>query len=370
MVAPRILWRYILRDVALHSLLGLFVFTVVLVAQNVLGYMEDLLAADVSAGALVRLVAMVLPSYQSYAIPTSLLFGVLLTFGRMSEDGEVVALRAAGVSVTRLLPPVLAVGALCVGLTGYVQFELEPRSHYQLKSFVRELGRTTKVVEPGRFRIVGTRTVYVTEAGDATCPYRGVLIGDLSDAPRPLFILAQCASLDPDASSGLALDLWRGAIHFSDADTERYRKISFQSMKIALDLEDIVYTAKKPRDYTLAELLDLKQRFARGQTPEIRGGNGERTVDTQIHRRFAFPMASMVLAVLAVPLGIRPLRTGRSAGAITAIGVMALYWCGFAAGELASERGLVPAWLGIWMPNVLVVALSIALIRATIRGDS
>ena len=256
------------------------------------------------------------------------------------------------------------------GVTGYVQFELEPRSHYQLKSFVRELGRTTKVVEPGRFRIVGTRTVYVTEAGDATCPYRGVLIGDLSDAPRPLFILAQCASLDPDASSGLALDLWRGAIHFSDADTERYRKISFQSMKIALDLEDIVYTAKKPRDYTLAELLDLKQRFARGQTPEIRGGNGERTVDTQIHRRFAFPMASMVLAVLAVPLGIRPLRTGRSAGAITAIGVMALYWCGFAAGELASERGLVPAWLGIWMPNVLVVALSIALIRATIRGDS
>jgi lipopolysaccharide export LptBFGC system permease protein LptF len=141
-------------------------------------------------------------------------------------------------------------------------------------------------------------------------------------------------------------------------------------MRIALDIESYVHSGKKGRDFTFSELIDLKRQFARGEEPKIRGGEGERTVDAQIHRRLAFPLASLLLGVLGVPLGIRPLRTGRSAGAIIAIGVMAIYWVLFTTGEIAAERGLLPAWLGLWAPNLLVLGLAVLLIRSTVRGDT
>lgn len=368
MVAPRILWRYLLREVLLHTLLGLSVFTVVLVAQNLLRFLEQLLASGLSVGAVSQLVAIALPSYLAYALPTSILFGVLLTFGRMSADGEVVAMRAGGVSVPRLLPPVLALGALCAAITGYLLFELEPASRYRMKNFVRELGRAVELIEPGEFKNVGGRTVYVADSGDEACPFRGVLIGDLSQAPRPLYISARCAQVD--AEVGLALDLYEGSIHFSDEESGRYRKISFEKMTISLDLDEIIAGKKRGQDFTMNELLDLRRRFAAGESPPIRGKNGARVVEVQIHRRLAFPLASIVLAMLAVPLGIRPLRSGRSAGAITALAVMGLYWCLFTAGEVAAERGLIPAWVGMWTPNVLVGTLSIVLLRRTIHGDT
>ena len=370
MVAPTILWRYILRDVLAHTLVGLTVFTVLLVAQNVLRLLEQLLAAGVSATLMAQLAVIVLPSYLAYAIPVSLLFGVLLTFGRMSADGEVVAMRASGVSVPRLLPPVIAIGALCAGFTAYLQFELEPAGHYRMKRFVRELAMTASVLEPGEFHKLGGRTVYVASAGDETCRYRGVLIGDLSDAPKPVFISAQCAAFDDEGEAGLALELSDGSIHFSDSDPGHYRKIGFQTMRIAFNADDRLRSAKRGRDLTFGELLELKRRFARGEQPEIRRGHGERTIDVQIHRRIAFSMASLLLGMLAVPLGIRPVRSGRSAGAITAVGVMALYWLVFTAGELMAEDGLVPTWLGVWTANALVVALAVYLVRRTVHGDS
>ena len=369
MVAPTILWRYILRDVLVHTSLGLALFSLVLVVQNVLRSLEELLAAELSAGILLQLAAMVLPSFMSYAIPTSLLFGVLITFGRMSADGEVVAMRASGISVPRLLPPVVALGVVCAAVMGYLLFELEPASRQRMKTFTRELSASVRLIETGRFLSIGDRTLYVAERGDETCPLRGILIGDFT-TDRTVYISAECATIGPEREWNLALDLERGSIHFSDADPERYRRVGFQSMHVSLDISAILAGPKRGRDFTLAELFALKRRFARGEEPKIRGGNGERTVDTQIHRRLAFPLAPLLLGVLAVPLGIRPLRSGRSAGAITAVAVMALYWVVFTAGELVSERGWLPPWLGIWTANAIAAALAVYLIRATMRGES
>ena len=143
MVAPTLLWRYILRDVLLHTGLGLLLFSLVLVVQNLIRSLGELLATELSVGVLLQLVAIVLPSYLAYAIPTSLLFGVLITFGRMSADGEVIAIRASGVSVAGLLPPVLAIGAICAGVTGYLLFELEPASRQRMKSLCSPSPRFT-----------------------------------------------------------------------------------------------------------------------------------------------------------------------------------------------------------------------------------
>ena len=192
MVAPWILWRYILRDVLLYTSLGLTVFSLLLMVQNTLRFLEELLGAGVGLRGFVQLMGLILPSYLAYVLPTSLLMGVLLSFGRMSADGEIIAMRAAGVSVKRLLPPIFALSAVAALLTGYLLFELEPRSHQQMRRLVREMARAVQVAEPGKFRKLGQRTLYVHQLGDETCTLEGVLIADFSDPRRSLYIAARC----------------------------------------------------------------------------------------------------------------------------------------------------------------------------------
>jgi lipopolysaccharide export system permease protein len=372
MVAPRILWRYILREALLHSLLGLTVFTLVILMQNVLRFLGELLAAGIQLEGVVRLVGIILPSYLPYAIPTSLLFGIMLTFGRMSADGEIIAIRSSGVSVLHLLPPILAIGTVATLVTGYLSFEIAPQSHHQMKTLMRDMARSVKVIRSGGFRSIGThRIVYVESEGDADCALQGMLIGDFSDAERPLYIFARCGSVAENRSdAGLALELREGAVHFEDDRTERYRRVRFERMTMELDIRSWLESARRTQDHTTAELFELDRRFAAGETPELRGRAGRNAVQVQLHRRFAFSLASVLLGVLAVPLGIRPVRTGRSAGALTAIALMGLYWLLLSSGETLAMNHLLPPWLALWTPNVLLVGIGLFLLRRTTQGES
>ncbi len=90
----------------------------------------------------------------------------------------------------------------------------------------------------------------------------------------------------------------------------------------------------------------------------------------QLHRRAALALTVLALAVLAVPLGIQPVRAGRSWGALTGIGILVLYWGLLAIGEMTAESGWLPVAVAMWFPNLLIAGLAIALLRRTVRSDS
>ncbi len=371
MAAPNVLWRYILRDVLLHALLGLAVITLVLIVQNVLRFLDQLLGAGAGPGDVLQLVAAILPSYVPIAVPTALLFGVLVSFGRMSADGEIVAMRSSGISVYRMLPPVLALALVAALSTTYLVFEVEPHSRRNTKLLMRHVTQAVRVVRPGSFISLGHHTLYVNETGDESCPLRGVLMGDVSDPRRRRYISARCGNVEEDPASGaLLLTLRDGAIDFDQTGSNRYRRIRFQEARTQVQLAGFLNPERRAREHTTFELLELLRKFASGESPALRGNEGESAVWIQIHRRGALGAASIALALLAVPLGIRPLREGRSWGALTAIGVMTLYWAGLAIGETVAEVAWIPIPLALWLPNAMVLALAWLLLRRTLRSDA
>jgi lipopolysaccharide export system permease protein len=370
MVAPRLLWRYMFRDILLHALLGLFAITLLLVVSQLLRFMEDLAAAGVGLAALGQLVLTILPAYASYALPTALLFGVLLSFGRMSADGEIVAMRASGISAARMLPPALILGAVAALGAVYLAFEVQPRAVGRMRVLLRQLAGSVDVIEPGRFLEFGDKLLFVNALGNPTCPLEGVLIGSATEGERSFYAAAHCGTLvDDPTGHTLAFVLHDGSIHFRDPDPTHYRRIRFSTMQTAIDISE--YTDPKPGSTQLSfeELLAAYQLpDSDAERKRLEGKYGT-ALDVQIQRRLAFPLASLLLALVAVPLGIRPMRAGRSAGALTAIAVMGLYWLLFSLGDTAATRGVVPAWLGLWAPNAIVLAIGVALMRRLARSD-
>lgn len=370
MAAPKLLWRSVLSEMALHTALGLSVIGLLLLVQNLLRHLEELISVGIAPADLLRLLLLLLPSYLPYAVPTALLFGILLTFGRMSADGEVVALRASGIGIAQLLPPVIAAGVMAAGLLAVLTFELEPRARLELRNLVRDLGASAQLATPGRFRALGRRTLYVRAAGDESCPLDGVFLADFTRGDPPLYIAARCGAFrSQQEGSQLALELVDGSVHLPVADSDGYRRLTFVRMDTHLDLSLYLRPGKRSRDLTLAELLELDARFGRGETLVLRGHEGARDVRVEIHRRIAFAVSCVLLAALGVPLGVRPIRTGRSFGALVALMVMAAYWLVLSGGQLAAEVGWVLPSVGVWAADAGVAAIAWGLIRRLRRVE-
>jgi hypothetical protein len=187
-----------------------------------------------------------------------------------------------------------------------------------------------------------------------------VVISDFTDKQRPYYVAASCgAVVDLETEGQVALDLVRGAVHFSEAGPDRYDRMEFAGSRLQLDLDSLDFFRKKLNHYTFADLLG----------PMIGSNYTRPRIDTEIQRRLSFPLAGLLLALLAVPLGVRPVRRGRSAGAVTAVAVVALYWCLFTATQVLADRELLPPWI-LWLPNLAVSALVVVLLRLNARSES
>src|SRR6266849_9246147 len=117
---PRLLDRYILREL---------VFTFILLIDQIPRLLAILVARSADLYTIVRVFLNLLPSILALTIPMAFLLGVLLAFGRLASDSEIIAFRASGVSALQLLKPVLALALLAGGVTFYVVAVALPASN-------------------------------------------------------------------------------------------------------------------------------------------------------------------------------------------------------------------------------------------------
>src|SRR4029450_6065652 len=136
------------------------------------------------------------------------------------------------------------------------------------------------------------------------------------------------------------------------------------SYDVNLDLREALagQTAKEddPQELTLPQLRPAIEREAATGTP--RPG-----MLVELHRKFAIPFACIVFGLVGVPLGIEPARAGRSRGFAVSLAVIFVYYILLSAGQGFAEQGTVPAWLGLWLPNIVFGVLGVILMRRAAR---
>lgn len=364
----RILDRYIWKELLLPFLLGLVIFTFLLLVDKVFDLTDLIINKGVPAYLVGLLLVYILPAFLVLTIPIGFLLAILVAFGRLSADMEIVALKASGVSPLRLLRPVLLFGVGVALLTAWLMLEAVPRANYAFKSLIFDILRTQASVgikERVFNDSFGRFLIYVEELSADHVGLRNVFVADERNPDELRVVTAHDGRLLSDeVNRRVTLRLTNGTVHETSLRAfQKYRQIAFRQYDLTLTLENpLVREGEAPkgdREMTLGELREHATRAVDGR------GNAN-PYWVEIHKKFAIPTACLVFAVVGVPLGIRVHRGGRWTAFMVLLPVVLFYYVVLTLGETLGDSGRLPPWLAMWGANLVVGALGLYLLRASV----
>src|SRR5277367_2558905 len=148
-----LLFRAIFREVAKSAIFGAALFTFVLFLQRAGKLFEILVRSSAPPRTVAHLFALAVPFTLSFTLPLGVLAGVLIALSRMSSDGEIVAMRAAGVPSRKVIPPVLAFATLAMLITFTSSLWLTPYATWRTYKVLNRLSAAelTSEVQPQVF---------------------------------------------------------------------------------------------------------------------------------------------------------------------------------------------------------------------------
>src|SRR5688500_9967221 len=135
----RILNKYIFRELIGPTLLGFTFYTFIILMRQLFELAEMIIKRSLPLGTVLKLLALSLPHIIVLTIPMALLVGILIAIGRMSSDSEIIAVRAAGISTTRIYRPVFVFSLAMFLLNLYVMNVVLPRGNSALQNLKADL---------------------------------------------------------------------------------------------------------------------------------------------------------------------------------------------------------------------------------------
>jgi lipopolysaccharide export system permease protein len=239
----KILDRYVWKELITPFFLGLFVFTFLLLIDRIFDLTDLIINKGVPVPLVLMLLVYISPAILVLTIPIGFLLAILIAFGRLSADMEVVAFKACGVSPLRLLRPVVIFGLGVAGVTAYLMIDSVPKTNYAFKSLVFDIVRTQATVglkERVFNDTFGSFVIYVDEIAPDQVALRNVFVSDERKPEEQRFITAREGRLLSDeVTRRVTLRLLDGSIHeTSPKSLQKYREVRFRLYDITLVLEN------------------------------------------------------------------------------------------------------------------------------------
>jgi LPS export ABC transporter permease LptF/LPS export ABC transporter permease LptG len=364
----RILDRYVWKELFFPFCVGIFVFTFLLLIDKIFDLTDLIINKGVPVYLVALLLAYILPAFLVLTIPIGLLLAILVAFGRLSADMEIVALKASGVSPLRLLRPVLLFALVATGLTGVLMLEAVPRANYAFKSLIFDILRSQAAVglKERLFNdTFGNFVIYVEEMALDQVTLRNVFVADERN-PQELRVVTarEGRLLSDEVNRRVTLRLINGTLHETVPRTfQKYRQVMFRLYDLTLTLENPLMKAgdapKGDREMTIAELRENAANLAQA------GGNPA-PFQVEIHKKYAIPTACLIFAIVGVPLGIRTHRGGRWSAFVVLLPIVLFYYIFLTVGEQLGDSRRIPPWVAMWTPNLVVGIVGLYLMWANV----
>jgi lipopolysaccharide export system permease protein len=349
-----LLRRYIVRELVIPTTFALVGLTVLVLMKDLLGFSDLVINRGFGVTAVLCIAWYEIIPLLARVLPFAVLIGTLVGLGRLRGDLEILAVEAAGISKRRFVEPVLAFATTAVGIGGFVSLIAAPWAARALDASLLQMVlenpgvslRAGTIYEFGSVKVVARE---VSARGDQL---RGVLLW-IPEQGQTIF--AEQGEITSLKNSVLQLTLHEGVMLLSPRrEGEETRFETFTKI-----LREAVPALQRDADPLAA--MSLTELSTVAVSPDS-DRKQQRQAWTEFHRRFAYPVASVVFALLAIPLASGGPRFSRSTGGIVGLLVTVVYYGLIQLGEGLTQAQLVSIALGVWLPNAVVAMLALALL--------
>ena len=352
---PLILDEYVLREFFLTFVMVLVTFVMLMLIFTFFELLSDIIKNKTPLVTVGEYLINLTPSMIYLITPLSVLIGVLVVFGIMNRNSELTAMKATGISLYRITVPVVAIAAL-LSLSLFMFDELylpqANRRQEALRNVIK--GKPAETFEhPGRKWIFGqqhpgrpNRIFYYEYFDSDIDTFGNISIFELNPGSFTIAkrIFASTAHWEPKLNTWVFEDGWERTFNGSSITYETFPVKTFREVS-----EQPAYFKKEVRqssEMNFGELStyihDLRQ-------------SGFNTVPlrVQLNHKIAYPLITLVMAVLAIPFALSMGKRGSLSSIAVAIGVAIAYFVVSGFFEAMGNVSWLPAFLAAWSPDFL-----------------
>lgn len=362
----RILTKYMLKEMGGPFLGALFVITLILAAGNIIQTADMVMNKGVDIIDVVKVFLLFLPYVLIFTIPISVLAGVLLGFGRLSGDNEVTAIRTSGISLRKVILPVIICGFVVSLANVPLNDRILPESEFAARKLLQKIGiaNPTALLEPGVF-IKGFQDYIIFVHNVDGNKLENIRIYQPREGHPTRTIIAESGRIVPlPEQNSVRLMLTNGtADEISPEQPDEFYKLTFKNYQMTLNLDNAVDPStiqKKAREKSIKELREEISELDKTSRRVL-------SLKIELHKKIALAFSNLVFVLAGIPIAITTHRREKFIGFGLAITIFLLYWGIMLGGIAFAVQGSVPPWLGVWSANIVVLSLGLTLFWKLLR---
>ena len=349
-----IVFRFLLVE-AFKSQLAVFsVLMVVFISRKFVDVLADASEGKIAGSVLFQLVGLYLPQLATMLLPMSFFLGILLAYGRMYADSEMVVLKATGISEWYVTRVTLLLALFFMGIAGAMTLYLGPSAKEQELKMREQAQADTNVhaLVEGQFRQSsdGSSVIFVEKINERGSTLENVFMAQMPDDwqadAKSSIVLAKTGVFSEQQDDSVNLVLSSGERYEGAPSQADYQRVTFENYVIAAQAQT---SERKRRKLDATPTLKLL-------------ASSEPELVAELHWRLAIPLSLPILTLLAVPLAAVNPRQGMFAKMLPAILLYLGYYFLLMAGRKAIQSEAVPIWLGLWWVHAVGLMLGASLL--------
>jgi len=355
--------KYIFKECIGPFGVGTFFFTFIFVIDRVRSLVTLTMEKDTPFYITAQLFVYMIPFTTAITIPMGVLFGVLLAYGRLSSNCEIIAMRANGISIYKIFLPSAVFGLILTFLMFLFINYVVPESNYRYVT----LRKSVVYSNPGIYledRVFSdlpntTKQISTLHVSDDGQEMESVFIYELSEDKTKIKITYADEGkwINNSMNSPLiTLQLLKGRTFEMGFDNfEEVQMLHFNEvhMNIKNKLRKV-----KPKNKSLREVSwsEVSRRIQEKIKQKKRVSS---SYYVELHKKFSIPVACLVFVIIGMPLAVSFNRSGRGISFATAIIVIFIYYIFLNLGEVLGYRRIISPKLSMWLPNLVIFVLGL-----------
>ena len=365
---PLLLYTYIATEILAPFFASFLIINAILFLGRLVPLLNVIFDFGVSPGDFLRLCAYMLPKLMMFSIPMASMTAVIVAVTRMVNDNEIMALKATGIGLIRLLPPVIAIALSTSLLTYFSAVTLIPQGTLAMKSLFLQMAteKIDKGIQPGQFSEgLANVVLYIDAVDPQTKQWQGVYVSDMRHGDAPLTIVAK--------TGNLAAQIENMMITLTLADGTLHRANENITQTIRFDRYQVNLPIKAPTEIGGTSVTDVgKNGLTQKQLLEQATKHGPKSTIglsmlIEYHTRMALPVGGFILTILGLPLAMLARPGRKPLGVPLGLLLFVIYYILFTAGRASAESGNLPVAAGIWLSDILIAGFTIMLTRQVAR---